>query len=251
MSLLEKIKMIFESNSTEVVAPITDIEAAKFVDVKTDSGRILRITDMTVGSAVVEITESGEAELEDGSYMLESGVEILVEAGKIAEIKEPVAEDAMPDDETTEEMTETFMDITLKDGPIAHIVTAMEGSINKGDRMMIDQVEARPGTYKTNDGRVITIGDAGVIQEVALDSEVETSDTKESEEVQGIVNNLKNLVNQIKDLKSQFEGFVKENEELKEQVSKFSAAPSAQPTKTKIDFQKADKNSKLEFFSKK
>ena len=323
MGLINKIKELFAEIDAENVVPMA------FVDVKTDDGRILRISDLAVDGTVTEITENGEAELEDGNYILEDGVEILVEAGKIVEVKEPEAEEApaedaapveeamasvnlmdgtpvyfdgelavgtaifideamtspAPDGEhemedgskiviaaglitemapaedaaaVEEEMSaELFMDITLKDGPIAHVVTATEGSVNAGDRMMIDQVEAGPGEYETTNGNTLVVGDAGVISEVR-DTVAATSDVPTDEDVQGVVNNLKNLVKQIKDLKSQFdevkatiENLENENKELKEEVSKFAGSPSAAPTKTKVDFSKADKSARLDFFSKK
>lgn len=316
MSLISKIKELF----AEIDAETTPMA---FVDVKTDDGRILRISDLAVDGTVVEITEEGEAELQDGNYILDNGVNILVEAGKIVEIKEPEATDVdveedmasvnlmdgtpiyydgelavgtaifideamtspAPDGEheledgsrivlvegaisemspkedaaaVAEEMSaELFMDITLKNGPIAHVVTAKEGSVNAGDRMMIDQVEAGPGEYETAGGEMLVVGEAGVISEVRA-AVAETSEAPSEEDVQGVVNNLKNLVKQIKELKSQFEevkslveNLDKENKELKEEVSKFSGAPSAQPTKTKVDFSKVDKKARLEFFGKK
>jgi hypothetical protein len=42
-----------------------------------------------------------------------------------------------------------------------------------------------------------------------------------------------------------------ENIELKQWIEKFASAPSAEPTKTKVDFKKVDRAEKLEFFGRK
>lgn len=231
----------------------------KFVDVKTTDGRILRVSDIAVDATVKEITEDGEVDVEDSTFTLEDGTQLVVVGGIVTEVipaEQAPAEDAPVVEEV---MTEVFMDVTLKDGPIAHIVTAVEGEINVGDRMMIDGVEAGPGEYYTADGKTIVVGDAGVIGEVKDSAEMPDMDdmpTEADAEVQGVVNNLKELITQIKDLKSQFEevksqviALQSENENLKGEVSKFSDAPSVQPTKTNVDFKKASKDEKLKFFS--
>jgi hypothetical protein len=336
MSLISKIKSLFEE---EIVTVST-------VDVKTADGKILRVSDVAVDGTVVEINEEGEVAVEDGTYVLENGVSLVVVAGIITEIIPAETEEA-PAETVTEEMsakrkrfsakkssrkfegeeaeaveaegeitvvaeeivegaevividenlevvedftgelevvvegveelvvveegvivsveevaaedtvTEEFMDVALKDGPLAHVVTATEGEIKAGDIMMIDGVEAGPGSYYTTTGMEIVVGDAGVIMEVKEATSEEAAQTAD-EEVEGVVNNLKNLINQIKELKSQFgelktnfQTIEKENKELKLEVSKFAAAPSAQPTKVTVDFKKADKEARLNFFAKK
>lgn len=270
MSLIKSIKALFAEQAvpTEVAENETPIE---FVDVKTADGMILRVSDLAVDGTVMEISEEGEVAVEDNTYTLEDGTQIVVVGGVIAEVIEAEVEEVEtpvePVAEEMEEVIEKFMDITLKDGPIAHVVTAVEGEVNPGDKMMIDGVEAGPGEYYTADGKEIIVGEMGIIAEVkAAEEEVEEEieqplpeETQTAdEEVQGVVNNLKNLINQIKELKSQFdemkssfESIEKENKQLKEEVSKFAAAPSAEPTKTKVDFKKADKEEKLRFFGQK
>jgi vacuolar-type H+-ATPase subunit I/STV1 len=209
------------------------------------------VSDLAVGATIVEINEEGEVAIEDGVYELEDGTQMKVEAGIITEIMEAeVEEEEVPEVEAPVE--ETFMDITLKDGGIVHIVTAIEGSFAAGDKMMLDGTEAGPGEYFTNDQRVIVVGEFGVIESV---SEVAPEQTAEEREVQGVVNNLKELINQVKELKSQFEAEIseikKENESLKERVQKFAAEPSEQKTETKVSFNKVNKEEKLKFFAKK
>jgi len=271
MNLIESIEALFAENE---VTPEAVVETPmEFVDVKLADGRILRVSDIAVDGTVVEINEEGEVAVEDGEYTLEDETVIKVVGGIITEVIPAAAEDNAPEEGmapevVTEEMEAKFMDVALKDGPLSHIVTATEGEINPGDVMMIDGVEAGPGEYYTTTGMEIIVGEAGVIAEVSA-AEVEEPEAEaevpaeevaatEDEEISGVVNNLKNLINQIKELKSQFdelksnfESIEKENTELKLEVSKFASAPSAEPTKTKVDFNKADKDAKLKFFAKK
>jgi regulator of replication initiation timing len=266
MSLISKIKELFAEEVTPVEA-VENESQLSFIDLKTMDGMILRISDLAVDGTVMEISEEGEVAVEDGTYTLEDETQIVVVGGVITEVIEAAPAEEVPAEapvaEEMEEVTEVFMDVTLKDGPIAHVVTATEGEINAGDKMMIEGVEAGPGEYYTADGKEIIVGEMGVIMEVK-EAEAEEPEAEEApeaqtadEEVQGVVNNLKNLINQIKDLKSQFEevkslvqNLEKENKELKEEVSKFAEAPSAEPTKTKVEFNKASKEDKLKFYGK-
>lgn len=262
MSLINKIKELFKEEVAQAETPIA------FVDVKTADGMILRVSDMAVDATVVEINENGEIPVEDGTYTLEDGNQIVVVGGLITEIIESEVvnnPDAIPAEgapiDTPAEMNQNFLDVTLKDGPIAHIVTAVEGSISVGDKLMIDNVEAGPGEYETLDNLTLIVGDMGVIEEIKEDSsdmpEDESTDmpSDASPEVIGVVNNLKELINQVKDLKAQFETEIQsikeENIELKERVEKFASAPSAEPTQTGVSLKLADKASKLEFFGRK
>jgi len=183
-----------------------------------------------------------------------------------AESEEEPAEET-PVEEDMESVEEKFYDVFLKNGGAAHVINTVEGKMSEGDKMTIDGLEAAAGEYELSSGEVLTVGESGVIEAIAnVDSEDVTEDvteevaeevTDEEKEIQGVVNNLKNLVKQIKELKSQFEdvkenitNLEKENKELKDEVSKFAGAPSAESTKTRVDFSKADKAAKLEFFSK-
>jgi hypothetical protein len=200
-------------------------------------------TELVLGETKLFLDEAMTEPAPDGEHLLEGGIKVTVLDGVLTEMVEVEEEEV--------EVEETFMDITLKDGPIAHIVTAMEGEIKAGDKMMLDGTEAGPGEYFTNDQKVIVVGEFGVIESV---SEVAPEQTAEEKEVQGVVNNLKELINQVKELKSQFESEIgeikKENGELKERVAKFAGEPSAEPTKTTVTLKGQSKEEKLKFFGK-
>ncbi len=173
--IMKQIKALFTIEEEVQETPIN------FVDVKTDDGRILRVSDIALEGKVMEITEAGEVEVEDGTYTLDSGIGLVVEGGMIKEIVEA------PEEEIAEEVPAQ-----------APVQAQME-------------------------------------EEVAIDEE---------KEVAGVVNHLKDLISQVKDLKSKFEALAEENKTLKEQVDKFAKTPSAEPTKTKIDFKKENTNTK-------
>lgn len=250
-SIITKIKEIFTSAENEAEVPMN------FLDVKTQDGRILRVSDIKLEGKVMEITEAGEVEIEDGTYMLEDGISLVVEAGMIKEIVEAPIEDVEADMEADAqtEITESFMEVKLKDGTILMITPQVEGEISKGDMVMIGEDMAPVGEHELEDGRILVIEEAGYVSELkemsdeAVEEEMEEVPTEEKE-MTGVVNNLKNLISEIKDLKSKFEALETENTELKARVETFAKSPSEEKTKTKVDFKGADKAAKLNFFSK-
>jgi hypothetical protein len=252
-----------DGNSIVVVAGvITEVivaeEVAEEVEMETvnlmDGTPVYFDGELAVGTAIF-MDEEMTVPAPDGEHEMEDGSKIVTVTGLVTEMAP--AEDVVAVEE--EMSAELFMDITLKDGPIAHIVTATEGSINSGDRMLIEQTEVGPGEYETAGGETIVVGEAGVISEVRASESVEEPigevAVTEEEEISGVVNNLKNLITQIKDLKSQFDevkslvdNLDKENKELKEEVIKFSGKPSAEPTRTTISFKAQTKEEKIKFF---
>ncbi len=271
-TILAKIKNIFQDEEIET----------KFVDVKTEDGRILRVSDMEVGATVTEITEDGEKEVESGSFELQGGVTINVEDGKISEINkvDEKAEDEMTDEEEKlEEVVEEIVKeedeldeheglyLKLEDGTEIHIVTKVEGELSEGDVVHIvsEEKEMSPapeGEHTLEDGRIIVLDGESKLVEVreALSEEKEKEEEEMSEEVLTeeveaeeavkVTNQLKDLISQIKDLKNSFEDMKKENDELKSRFNKFASEPSEQPIKEKISFSKIDREDKIKFFSK-
>lgn len=257
--LITQIKALFVAE-----AEATDTKVS--LDVKTLDGRILRVSDVAVDATVVEITEDGEVALEDGTYTLEGDIQLVVLGGIITEVSEVTEEEVVIEDVVTEELSEEtedssiteqlFMDVTLANGEVARVVTLTEGIISEGDILMVGDVEALVGDYVLDNGVILVVGDMGIISEIkeaVIEEEVVTEelDEVENKEITGVVNNLKELISQVKELKSQFDEVKKENDELKTLVSKFAGAPSATPTKTKVDFSKENKEERLRFFSQK
>lgn len=260
-------------NKKNIITKIKDMfKEEKFMNIKLMDGSAAHIVtavegQINTGDTFYLLDENGERkDTPAGDYELEDGFIVSVdEAGFINEIKESAPEDAEGDapeaveEPAVEEMSsELFMDITLKDGPLVHIITAKEGSVDAGDKMMIDGVEAAPGEYNTNDNRTIVVGENGVIASVApvvVEDTVgvvdETTEVvAEESAIELLVGKVGELVEKIGELETSFASMKEENETLKAQVEKFSGAPSAVPTKKNVDFKKANREEKLKFFAK-
>ena len=245
---LSKIKdIILSKEDDNIDETITQI----FMDVSLEDGTPAHIVTQTEGNIAIGdefylLDENGErAETKEGDYLLSDGITLVVdEAGLITDIKfDDTEEDAVEDvvDVVEEELSEVelFMEITLKDGPIVHIVTAKEGSIDVNDKMMLDGVEAPANEYNTNDGRILVVGENGVINEIKDSNAEEAAPT------------IEDVLGKLEEVLSQFGQVKEENEALKLEVQKFSGAPSDVPTNTRVDFKKINKEERLKFFGKK
>jgi hypothetical protein len=259
MNLIEKIKMLFTADENK---------EQTFIDAKTTEGKILRVDELQPEQKVQEVTEEGLIDVEPGTYILEGGIEVVVGEGSIITDVREVEE--MEEEEEKEE--ELFTDLALKDGPIAHVISTKSGEINEGDKLVIDGMEAAPNEYPTTDGRVLMVGEGGVItevknaeetteEEVVVEAEVADNEVVEEEVVvenevveedpiQKLTEKIEELNAKLSALSLGFEKVEEENKELKKQVEEFSAAPSATPTRTTVDFKKADRAQKIDFFSK-
>jgi hypothetical protein len=189
-TILTKIKEIFTEESMDEVL---------FVDVKTEDGRILRVSDMEVGATVTEITEDGETEVESGTFELEGGTTMIVEDGKISEINkvdEEASEEEKKEDEEMDidsanveadehkEDEEEEMDgeyLKLEDGTEIHVVTKVEGEISEGDMVHLvvegEMVNAPEGEHRLEDGRIIVLDENSMLTEIR-----ETLSEEEKEE---------------------------------------------------------------------
>jgi hypothetical protein len=182
-TILAKIKDIFTEEDGEV---------SKFVDVKTEDGTILRVSDMEVGATVTEITEDGEKEVEGGTFELEGGVTMVVEDGKISKIdkvdeldeekKEDEEMDEHKDKEEEDEMDEhEGLYLKLKDGTEIHVVTKVEGEVSEGDLVHLvvegEMVNAPEGEHELEDGRIIVLDENSMLTEIR-----ETLSEEEKEE---------------------------------------------------------------------
>jgi hypothetical protein len=286
MSLIKKIQDLFTEASHN--------------DIKMDCGRVLRFSNESVS----EITEDGLNELKSGFFTSE---------GKGYFIGETVLSSF------------DFIDVLLKDGPFAHVISVKSGEISEGDKLIINGFEASPGEYPISDGKILFVDEQGIITQIKTKKEImankkrfsalkkfEEAEAVEAVEItivaeelvegaevvvidenltveesytgtlevdgvdmviaEGVLTEIvepaaeevveevveaepteefKAVLEKVEALFSKIEALESDNKNLKAEVMKFSSEPSAEPTKTKVDFKKADKTSKLEFFSKK
>lgn len=94
--ILSKIKSFF-----------SETEEMKFVDLKTKDGLILRVENLEPEMTIQEVTEDGLVNLEDKTYELEDGLQLVVEGGVIKEIIEPEETEEIEETEVEEEMEVT------------------------------------------------------------------------------------------------------------------------------------------------
>jgi hypothetical protein len=154
-STLDKIRELIAAkdevaNQTEETNEVVNESEFAPVDVKTDDNRILRVTDLATDGAVTEITEEGEVAVEDGTYVLEDGKSIVVEAGIIKEVIEaaPASEEAPADAPASEEMaeeipaegapaTETEIEVETEDSSVEDRIAALEEAV----KMLLGHME--------------------------------------------------------------------------------------------------------------
>jgi hypothetical protein len=134
MSLINKIKELFEKIPCN--------------DVKTDCGKVIRFSV----DGVSEITEDGLEVIKNGLFF--SGEDSFY----------------IKDGELIEGLN--FYDVFLKDGPAAHIISKESGKINEGDKLTIGGLEAGPGEYVINDGRILFVKEDGVIEKIKTKKEI-------------------------------------------------------------------------------
>jgi hypothetical protein len=245
-SIIEKIKAIFEEEKEEMV----------YMDIKTEDGKILRVTEMVIGGLIKELTEDGEVAIEgEVEFTTEEGFTVMVRDGVIEDIKEPVVEEEEP-----MVAEEAFtMDLVLEDGTPIQIDEQKEGILSAGDLVFVLDADgnrnaAPEGQHRVMGVGVITVDAEGKLVEVV--EEVTEEVPTEVDSIDKIIEIIKEeLLNQFNSLKSELDVIKEENKTLKERFNKFASEPSDEPTNTKVDFSKQEsknnKEDKLKFFSRK
>lgn len=257
--ILTKIKELF---STEV---------EKFeTDYKTQDGRIIRCygEGLEVGEMVKEITAEGEVDIEDGNYILEDGIVLMIHGNKIAEVTEIKDEMGEHEDKKEEKMGEhedkdkmggdykdkmadytNEIDTKLVDGTEIRVLTKGE-AISVGDMVLVKvgegYKEAPEGRHEVEGGLVVYTDAEGNI------NEIETKETEERDEtgLSEVFTAISTLVDEVKSLRGELSTMKQENEVLKSRVNKFAAEPSVEPLKTKVEFRAKSKADILTFMSK-
>lgn len=195
----------------EMFTSVNDTVTETFVDVKTADGLILRMDDLAPEMKIQEVTEDGLAELENGEYVLEDGITLVVEDGLIKEILEATQEDMEEtvEDIVTEEMSEEvieeteFAEVTDEEVPTESVTPETE---EEGEYVSVEVFAAHMNEVKS------------MFDE--LKAEIET-------------------------LKSDKAVAMSELEGVKEAFSAFKGEPSAKPLNKTYDFSTLSKDDKL------
>ena len=221
--------------------------------------------DIAVGTKVAEIAAEKEAPLPDGSYLLDNGKSIKVEAGEIKEISEiqadkepnPVAMGEEEMGEMKDKMVDEYKNeikSKLVDGTEV-LVKSKGDALSVGDEVMVKQgeeyVKAPEGKHELEGGLVIYTDANGFINELET-KETEEEDTT-GEEMKTMFEAVSTIKSMVDELKETLNSLKTENSELKERFNKFAAEPSAETiTKKKENVTKLkSKEDKLRFFATK
>lgn len=165
----------------------------KFMDIKTQEGKILRIEGETLveGITIQEVSEDGLIVLENGTYITEDNKSVVVEEGMIKSIEDVVEDTDMPNEDDSVSTEE--------------VITTASFELEVGSEIFIMGEDA---PMKVEGAKIITTDANGVVVsieviEAPVEVEVETEE---------------------------FSAMKIELEALRKQVEEFKALPSATPT---------------------
>ena len=185
---------------------------AVFGNVSTDKGVLAwdGEEDLKAGDAVyIEDEEGNRTPAEDGDYVTSDAKTIVVEDGKVAEIKDPEAEVAP--EEPAEPAEVEMGSIATDNGELSW---EGEEDLKEGDEVFIEGAPAPDGEYKTEDGKTIVVVE-GKVAEIR-DPEAEVA-PEEVEELRKENAQLKKTVS-----------------ELSKQVEKLSRQSAAKPAHEEV-----------------
>lgn len=182
---------------------------SQFASVTTDKGILAwdGDEDLKAGDSVyIEDTEGERTPAADGNYVTEDGKTIVVEDGKVSEIRDPEAEVAPASEEMASKATDKGA--LYWDG---------EEDLKEGDKVFTqnEDGETQPapdGEYKTEDGKVITVVD-GVVASIE-DVQAEVAPSPDDE-----------LRSQVADLQEKVNALIEENTKLQAEVERLGRIP--------------------------
>lgn len=195
--------------------------------------------DLTLGEPVYIITENGQLPAPDGEFELEDTTQIKIEDGKILKIKY---------DNMEKEKQQDFVEATLADGVVVKsptfdvgeevMVVAPDGSETKAPdgehELFLKDTEGNEVRIKiiTKDGKIVERENV----ELAYDdkkTEEEMGMTPDLSEGNDIIDEdfKKTLMGMLEEIKEAVKGVVKDQEEMKAKMSKFSKEPAGDPVR--------------------
>lgn len=192
--------------------------------------------ELAVGEPIYIISDNGQLPAQDGEYELEDTTKIKVKDGKVHEIKYDM-----------EKKTENFVDATLADGTVVRSktfdvgedvsVVAPDGKETPAPdgehELKLKDESGNEVTIKiiTKDGKIVERENVELAStEVKEDMEM----TPDLSEVESEIDELefkKTVMGMLGEIKDAIAGVVKDQEEMKAKVAKFSKEPAGQPIK--------------------
>jgi hypothetical protein len=244
MSILKKIKDLFSFYDEEI-----DSDTKMFIDVKTEDGRILRISEMSEGGLVKEITEDGEIDIEDGEYIIDENKKLIIERGLIKNIILSSDDDKYKKNKYLK-MKKKFLakkkfeDAEVVDG--GELVVVAEEIAPEQEVVVIDEnleiIEDYSGELVVEEETIVV--ENGVIVEVVAEEAPAENGDAESDEI------VEEMRKQFNEIKEELKSIKEENGALKQRFEKFASEPSTKPTKTTVNPVEMSNFDKLKFFGK-
>lgn len=192
--------------------------------------------ELAVGEPIYVITENGQLPAPDNEYELEDTTKIKVEDGIVKELKYDM-----------ENQTESFTEATLKDGTVIKSPTFDVGEDVSVVGTDGTETPAPDGEHeialKDSEGKEVTIRiitkDGKIVERMNVEEKNPEELAKEEE--MGMVPELsdtgdmidedfkKTLMSVLGEIKDAIGGIVKDQEEMKAKVAKFSKEPAGEP----------------------
>jgi len=194
--------------------------------------------ELAIGEPIYVITENGQLPAPDNEYELEDTTKIKVEDGIVKELKYDM-----------ENQTESFTEATLKDGTVIKSPTFDVGEDVSVVGTDGNETPAPDGEHelmlKDSEGKEVVIRiitkDGKIVERMNV--EEPNAEMASKEEEMGMVPELsdtgdmidgdfkKTLMSVLEEIKDAIGGIVKDQEEMKAKVAKFSKEPAGEPIK--------------------
>lgn len=162
-----------------------EIPAVQMTDVKTKDGMILSFEgELAPGIEIFQVDETGKNPASDGEYILEDGQTIVVEDGKVTEIK-------MPEDPIEEPETEDVL-------PVAEMVEEPIVEKPKEEDDRIKKIEDEIAQIKNILSELVNeMGKTELKEEIKQDLKLSKIKIKSEEKIEMNTNGVQNILKNI------------------------------------------------------
>lgn len=230
--------MCIMNGKSNIIAKIKELfaEQKMTADYTSTTNDIVRVFgDFKVGSDVKAVAQGEETTLPDGTYPLDNGKSIVVEAEKIKEINDFPNIENMEEDKKEEVKMEDYKNEIISkliDGTEVKVMSKGE-ALSVGDKVMVKSgeefVKAPEGKHELEGGLVISVDADGFINEL----ETKETEKEEETEMKTMFEAVSSLKEMIESLKGTITDLKNENTDLKNRFEKFSKSPSTESITTK------------------